>query len=231
MSPYVLGYLIGAIFNLLLWIGLFALRKDLRREMLAMSLLAAAVGLPHEYLLWTRDWWHPPTITGTVIGVEDLIYALSTGGILAALYAVVFRQRIALDWRAVSWPARVVPLLLDFVTPLVLVPLLGLHSFVACGIGVLLALTWMLVRRPDLIGAALGSALLGVLMALPSYWLIEGLLPGFVGTVWDSPKLSGFQVTGVPIEDLIWYAYTAALFGTYYKYAAGQRLKSRIALT
>jgi len=228
MTPYTWGYFIGAVFNLIMWAGLFALRKDLRREMLHMSLLAAALGLPHEYLLWTRDWWHPPTITGTVVGLEDLIYALSTGGILAVLFATVFRRRPHTDRPVSGWSNRLLPLALDFVTPLVLVPVLGLHSFVACGLGVLLALTWIFVRRPDLIVVALGSALLGVVIALPSYWLIEGLLPGFIGAVWDSPNLSGFRVAGVAVEDLAWYAYAAAIFGTYYKYATGQRLIGRV---
>ena len=40
-------------------------------------------------------------------------------------------------------------------------------------------------------------------------------------------KLSGLRMAGIPIEDLAWYAYSAALFGTYYKYATGQRLVGR----
>jgi hypothetical protein len=225
MSSYTLGYLIGAVFNVLLWLAIFALRRDLRREMIAMSLWAAAVGLPHEYLLWTRDWWRPPTITGTKIGLEDLIYALATGGVLATIYAVTFRRRsVAAESQPLSPFLRILPMILDFVTPLVLVPVFHLHSFVACGIGVLLALVVIFAFRPDLIVVALVSAALGVLISLPCYWLIESLLPGFIRAVWDLPRLSGILLTGIPIEDLAWYAYSAALFGTYFKFATGQRL-------
>jgi hypothetical protein len=173
MRAYTTGYLIGALATLGVWGFIFALRKDLRRELAVMSLWAAAVGLPHEYLLWTRDWWHPPTLTGTVVGVEDLLYALGTGGVLATLYAAVMRRQVRPVRPAPHWPARLLPMVLDFVTPLVLVPAFGPHSFVACGIGVALALAWIFVRRPDLVAVALGSAMLGVLFALPCSWLVE----------------------------------------------------------
>ncbi|HZU34568.1 MAG TPA: lycopene cyclase domain-containing protein [Gemmataceae bacterium] len=224
MSAYTTGYLIGALVNVGAWLVIFLLRKDLRRELVTMSWWAAAIGLPHEYLLWTRDWWHPPTITGTVVGIEDLLYALSTGGLLATLYAVVARRGAQADDIVPCRSARYLPILLDFGIPLVLVPTLGLHSFVASGIGALLALGWILVRRPDLVGTALASAVLGVLLGLPCYWLVEWLMPGFIRAVWDVPRLSGILITGVPIEDLLWYAYSAALFGTYFKYASGARL-------
>jgi hypothetical protein len=224
MASYACGYLIGALFNLALWAGLFLGRKDLRREMAEMSLWAALLGLSHEWLLWTRDWWHPPTLTGTAVGFEDLIYAVSTGGVLAAGYAAASGKVLRADRPAPAWPARLLPLAVDFVTPLVLVPLLGLHSFVACGLGVLLALAWILGRRPDLIPTALASAALGTVVALPGYWLLEALLPGFIAAVWDLPHLSGILLAGIPVEDLAWYAYAAALFGVYYKYAGGLHL-------
>jgi hypothetical protein len=43
---------------------------------------------------------------------------------------------------------------------------------------------------------------------------------------WDLPHLSGVLVLGIPIEDLLWYLYTAALWGTYYKFATGQVVSS-----
>ncbi len=41
---------------------------------------------------------------------------------------------------------------------------------------------------------------------------------------WDLPHLSGLLPLGIPIEDLAWYLYTAALWGAYYKFATGQRV-------
>jgi hypothetical protein len=220
-NRYAFGYLIGASVSLAIWGLIFWRRADLRREMVVMSCVAVLIGLPHEYLLWTRDWWHPPTLTHTRIGVEDLIYAIATGGTLAAIYAFVTRTRLVARGSAPRRVAALAPLAIDFIVPLPIVGLLGWHSFIASAIGVGGALAWILLARPELIRIALASALLGVLASLPCYWIMEGLLPGFIAAAWDLPRLSGVRLAAIPIEDLIWYAYTAALFGTYYKYAAG----------
>ncbi len=222
-SSYVFCYLAGALFNIGLWLLFYRLRKDLRREMWTMSILPIIMGLPQEYFLWTRDWWRPPTITGTVVGLEDVLYAIGTGGVFATFYPIAFRRRLA-PGSAPSRLLAVLPLAVDFALPFLLVSLAGLHSFTACAIAAALALLCIFVVRPDLIFPALVTALLAVVTSLPCYWLMEWLAPGFIAAAWDLPRLSGVFVAGVPIEDLAWYGYTAALFGVYYKYATGERI-------
>jgi hypothetical protein len=221
---YAYGYLIGAIAYVLLWALIFWRRPDLRREMMVMSALSVLYGLPHEYFLWTRDWWHPPTITGTRVGLEDLLYAIGNGGTLAVLYAVVFRRRLVQVVPASSLVFRLLPYLVNGFMPPLLVAVTGLHSFIASGIGALLALAVILRARPDLIRVAVGSAVIGTLVSLPFYGLMEGLLPGFIASSWYIDRLSGILLLGIPIEDLIWYFYTAMVFGTYYKLLAGWRV-------
>src|SRR3979411_41612 len=50
-----------------------------RREMLIMSGIFICIGVPSEALLYTRDWWHPATVTGTLIGVDAVLYSLGHG--------------------------------------------------------------------------------------------------------------------------------------------------------
>jgi len=50
---------------------------------------------------------------------------------------------------------------------------------------------------------------------------MEAVFPGSIAATWDLPHLSGVYVLGIPVEDLVWYVYTAALWGTYYKFATG----------
>lgn len=226
MSAYTYCYLLGAVFNLVAWVVCFAAREDLRREMIVMSCVPLGVGLPLEYWLWTRDWWHPPNLTGTRIGFEDLLYAIGTGGTLAVLFAVVGRRQLVAG-PAPRRLAAAMPLLLNLVVPFGCVFMLGAHSFVATTVGTCVALLWILPSRPDLLRPALASAGLGLLLGLSCFWLIEWLMPGFVAAIWDLPRLSGLLVAGVPVEDLAWYSYTAALFGIYYKYATGARLAAR----
>ncbi len=53
---------------------------------------------------------------------------------------------------------------------------------------------------------------------------IEALFPGSIAAPWDLAHLSGILPLGIPVEDLLWYLYTAALWGTFYKFASGGRV-------
>lgn len=222
MNPYAYCYLFGALFNLGLWSACFIARRDLRREMCIMSGVAVLIGMPHEYLLWTRDWWHPPNLTQTRIGIEDVLYAIGTGGTLAVLVPVLFRRRLA-SGTAPRLLSAYMPLILNFTLPFLFVLVVGTHSFVATTIGTCAAVLWILPQRRDLIGASAITLGLGLVMSFACFWLIEWKMPGFVAAIWDLPRLSGVVFAGVPIEDLAWYAYTGALFGIYYKYLTGAR--------
>src|SRR5919198_189824 len=86
------AYLTGSLLFVPVWAFLYWRNPAARREMLVMSaLFTATIGVPLEYLLYSRDWWHPHTVTGTAIGIEDVIYSIGNGGYMAALYAALFR--------------------------------------------------------------------------------------------------------------------------------------------
>ena len=95
-------------------------------------------------------------------------------------------------------------------------------------IGSLVALGMVLFARPDLLRAALVTGVAGTVLAIPVYLAIEFAFPGSIAATWDLPHLSGVLLLGIPIEDLLWYLYTAALWGTYYKFATGQAVSTSI---
>ena len=53
----------------------------------------------------------------------------------------------------------------------------------------------------------------GTVLAIPVYLAVEVVFPGSIAATWDLPHLSGLLLLGIPIEDLLWYLYTAALCG------------------
>src|SRR5688572_32751862 len=95
MIPMRYAYLVSTLPFLLMWLVLYAQRKDLRPQMRFMSLFVAVSGLIAEGLWWTVDWWHPPTITGTRVGIEDFLLGFTNGGVAAVLYETIFRKRLA----------------------------------------------------------------------------------------------------------------------------------------
>jgi hypothetical protein len=107
------------------------------------------IGVPLELLLYSKDWWHPKTITGTAVGVEDVIYSIGNGGYMAGLFGGLFPTLRRRQGSRPGWSMRLLPLAVMLAVPLLLFYAFGLHSFTAVSIGTLLALAIMLVARPD----------------------------------------------------------------------------------
>lgn len=59
-----------------------------------MSILIGVLSVATSYYWWTIDWWKPLTFTGTKVGIEDFIMGFTTGGIIATLYEVLFKQAL-----------------------------------------------------------------------------------------------------------------------------------------
>jgi hypothetical protein len=225
-GPYTYVYLVGSLLFVPVWALLYWRNPSSRREMLIMSLLFVCIGVPMEALLYTRDWWHPATVTGTLVGVEDVLYSIGNGGYMAALYVALVRGENVVDHAPPDWARRLAPVAAIAILPPILFFGLHLHSFVAMSIGSLVALGLVLRWRPDLLRAAFVTGLAGTVLAIPVYLAIEFAFPGAIAATWDLPHLSGVLLLGIPIEDLLWYLYTAALWGTYYKFATGRSIST-----
>jgi hypothetical protein len=228
-GPYTYVYLVGSLLFVPVWALLYWRTPSARREMLVMSALFVCIGVPSEALLYTRDWWHPETVSGTWIGIEDVIYSIGNGGYKAALYVALVRGAMVQDRAAPAWSLRLAPVAAIALVPGLLVFGLGWHSFVATSVGSLIALAIVLSARPDLRWVATVTGLVGTGVAIPVYLAIEAVFPGSIAATWDLAHLSGIAPFGIPIEDLVWYLYTPALWGTYYKFATGQRVEAHVA--
>jgi Lycopene cyclase len=229
-GTYTTAYLIGALLFVPVWLALYWRYPAGRREMLVMSGIFVVIGVPMELLIYSKDWWHPETISGTTVGIEDVIYSIGNGGYMAALFGAVFRGQPVPARAAPGWLARLAPLAAISLLPLALFYGLGVHSFVGTTIGSLIALGLILAKRRDLIHVGLVTAGIGTALAIPVYFIMEAVFPGWIAATWDLRRLSGILVAGIPLEDLVWYLYTSALWSTYYKFATGVRLERSVAL-
>src|SRR5215510_9308119 len=87
------SYLGYSLIFLLIWIVFYVLRPDLRRQMLIFSLLITPLG-PLSELWFLKDYWRRPTIMGYPIGLEDVIFAFASGGIVYGIYKIFFNRTI-----------------------------------------------------------------------------------------------------------------------------------------
>lgn len=220
------AYLIGTLIFFIPWTILFLLRKDLRKEMLLMGSIVAILGIIFQYFWWTFDWWHPETITGTRIGIEDLLLGFSNGGIAAVLYEVVFKKRLykrkSTKQKIGGWPLI---LLGTFIASLLFWGI-GLTSYTTTIITAL-SIEFLLIHfRPNLLVNALASGLLMALVSLPIYYSLIILYPSWVQTTWLLENLSGAMVTGIPVEDIVFYFLVGFVAGPFYEYWQDLRLRN-----
>lgn len=221
------SYLLFASLSLIPWLLLYLYRKDLRREMLITSVFLAVFGILAEYMWYTKDWWHPPTITGTVIGIEDLILGFGAGGVAAVLYKEIFHKAIYKygNFKFSQW-VLVLPLLLTFAVMHILFAYFGIFSFWANIIGFAVGLVLMSLLRPDLEAEALEGGLFVTLLAVPIYWIIVLLFPNWIQTYWDFRNVAGFMIMGIPYEELVWWFFAGAFGSIIYDYWFVVRLRS-----
>ena len=206
MLPIQFTYLFGASLFIVPWLAIYWLRKDLRKPMITIGLMSILPSLIAGYFWWSRDWWYPETITGTVVGIEDVLLAFTSTGVAACLYPAVFRK----SFRAI--PAAVRPgyrqLLLLLTIFLALFSLLywaGVTSFMAtlCTFG--LASAYMLSQRKDLVLPAITTSVLLVILVMPVYAAMLLVTPNFVADTWFTENLLGAYIIGVPIEEYAFY--------------------------
>ncbi len=116
MASYRYAYLSGVLLVLLpLWLFLFFHRKDLRYEILKVSLVIG-IGGPLSELLYMRDYWRPETFIGWPIGIEDFLFGFFIGGIACSIYEELFGKHYSKRLnRKHHWRLFIIPVLLFIV--------------------------------------------------------------------------------------------------------------------
>jgi hypothetical protein len=226
LIPYNYAYFWGSAYFIPIWIILFwRLPKD-RKAMVIFGLTYMWIGLACEYFIWIKDWWHPITLTQTQIGIEDLIMCFTHVGIPIFIYKYCFGKEIdrsvKTDFKS-SWIRFFVLIAVIFIPWLSMFFAFHIHSFVSTSTGMLLGGWYIILRRKDLIPAAIGTMLLMVVITIPVYLVGNFTSPGVIETIWDA-KISGIFFLGIPIEDIIWYAILGFLWGGVYEYVAGKKM-------
>jgi hypothetical protein len=217
-------YLIALTPFCLIWIFIFSVRKDLRQEMLFMSTIIGVLSLMTTYYWWTVDWWRPLNITGTIIGIEDFIMGFTSGGIMATIYEVVFKRGLYKRKLHHHIGGALTILFLLSQTTMWLFYAVGLTSFWSSTLAMLLTASVMVFVRKDLIMSSLLSATLMMLVSISLYVVILFISPEWIDQTYLS-GLSGIRISGIPIEEFVFWFMSGLVFGPFYEYWQGERLK------
>lgn len=166
------------------------------------------------------------TITGTKVGIEDFLMGFSSGGIMAVAYEVVAARRYS-KRRAASaglYGFFLVLLLLAYITASLLY-VVGLTSFFASTIAMLAVAAMMFFIRRDLVLNGLVSGACMACVSLLFYAAALLVSPGWVDATYRFSTLSGVRILGIPIEEFIFWFLAGLVFGPFYEFWKGIRLR------
>lgn len=227
MEPYQYAYLVGSSVCLLVWLIFFLARKDLRKEMLVMSVLLGGVSVITAHYWWTVDWWLPTTITGTRIGIEDLIIGFGSGGIMAVAYEEIFKKRLYhFRSKQLHRPgASTILLLLAFLTSWLFWGV-ELTSFWASTLGLAITASVLLYFRRDLFLCGVLSGILMAVISLVFYFTVILISPEWISMTYQLQNLSGLFFLGIPVEEFVFWFLGGLTFGPFYEYWQGERLRN-----
>ena len=220
------AYLLGALTLAPFWLIFYLVRKDTRRQMILMSVMIGLLSLATTHYWWTVDWWQSPTITGTKVGVEDFITGFFSGGIMAVAYEVLFsRRQYKLKNRGIAGPDVVKLLLFMAFSTSFLFWGVGLSSFWSSTIALLTSATIIFYYRRDLLlnGVISGALMVGISTA--SYFTITTVSPEWASHAYKFDTLSGKLVSGIPVEEFIFWFLAGLFFGPLYEYSQGKKLR------
>jgi len=222
---YQYAYLIGCLILSILWLLLFLLRKDLKKDILFGSLIGAPFGITNY--LFVPDYWHPPflfdlqNIIG--FGIEDVLFAFFVGGITAVTYEVFARKKIR-KIRKQKYN-KFTPIFILTIVLLGLEIIFPQHTIYNLFISFLSAAIIMGAFRKDLIKQMLISGVLFSFIYFSFFALFNLLFNEFIERYYNIDNIWGITILTVPIEEIIFGFSVGAVWSVLYEYIKGYRIK------
>lgn len=192
-----------------------------------MSFISAPIG-PFSELFYRRDYWRPELFNGWPIGLEDLLFAFTIGGIATVMYEVFFNKKnIKGNFSSYpKWPVTVATLGIIWI--IVGNVLLNFNSIYVSVLGFLLAGSVIILLRRDLLNNALVSGLLVAILMFVFYLIFNTVFDDIIQRWWLLKNLSGILLFGVPLEELMWGFGFGFAAGPTYKFIYGLEFKKSI---
>ncbi len=226
MHPY--AYLIGNVVFGVVWLVLFWVRKDLRREMLILSVIGGIL-FPLA-LIYLPDYWYPDHIIGHSLGlgIEDFLFAFSIAGIGAVLYEIVFsKTHILCECRKRDSKGLLFIIIVSVSVLLGLTFIFKFNSIYSSYISFLIIFGYIVYFRKDLFWQAIISGFSVGLLMLIFYQIWIKIYPGIIEHWWQLQNVSGVLIFGTPLEEIVWGFTWGLVGGTIYEFVRGISLKSK----
>ncbi|MCH7605328.1 hypothetical protein IID24_05065 [Patescibacteria group bacterium] len=221
--PY--AYLVGSLVFFLIWLAVFIVRRDLRKEILWASFLAMPFGLSE--IFFVPEYWNPPSLFNLIdkigFGIESLLYTFSIGGLAAVSFEFVRGrklQKIVADRKL-----HIVPYIINILIYLGLELVFPEQSIYNASVSLLIGAGIIGYLRRDLIRQIIFSGFFFSFAYFVLFSIFNVLFPDFVKDVYSLDNFIGFSIIGVPIEEIIFAFSIGAFWSTLYEFMRGYRTK------
>jgi hypothetical protein len=216
-----MAYLFENIIGAIPWILLFILRKNLRKEMIIMSLIAAPFAMLD--LFFVPNYWKPITLYGLPIGIEGLIFSFEIGGIAAVIYSEITKQIPV----KINGYHKHASLALVFVLAAIIFLALVNHiasTMLALYAALIAGTAITLFMRKDLLKSAIEGALAFGLIYFIMFTIELTFFPNVKSwfTLNGLPKIYIFNV---PVWEILFAVTFAAYWGNLYEIIFGYKYK------
>jgi hypothetical protein len=214
-------YFILALIWSFIWLILFIRHKGIREKMLVMS---CAVILFTFFDYYSRPgYWHPPTFFSVPVGVEDILFGFSFGGVASVLdpfktnkLSGPVKPAINVRNMAALSPVLIVSIGLNI--------LFDINIMISLPIGLLTGCLLIMIIRPDLAKRLLYSGLYFGLLYLFILLLWFWLFPQ-TQAWWNLKVYGGITVLNVPLGEVLFGFLFGAFWSVLYEFAFDYRLE------
>ena len=219
------AFIAGNLLFLLVWIILFVTRRDLRKEILIMSIIVAPMG-PISEIFYLRDYWQPEFFNSMLSIIEELLFGFTIGGITAVIYEVFFAKKyLQKNLRPHSKWLFAVGIFGITCIMFVGSVILGFNSMYVSIAAFLIIGILILIMRRDLLQEAFFSGLFVSILMFLFYFIWTRIFPGVIQEWWLLKNISGVIILGAPLEELMWSFSWGFAAGPAYTFINGLRFK------
>lgn len=227
-------FLLLSLILFIIWIILFTLKSNLRKEMVLASIFTMPFGLAE--LLFIPKYWNPDTLFNlaktTGFDVEGLIFAFMIGGIGTVLYEMVFKVKHIKMSKHEMHMARhnmhYIVLFSPVIIFLILFFVTRLNPIYLAIISMFFGALATLYCRPDLKNKIWIGGFLFLLVYFTSFLFIILIYPNWVQTTWNLNEISNILILGIPLEELIFAFTFGMLWSSIYEHFKWYKLKKEV---
>lgn len=212
------AYFLAVFLSSIIWLGLFASRRDLRRKMWVTGLLLTPFVILD--ILTVPSYWEPVTLFNIPVGLEGFLFTFFTTGIASVLYQIIFKKRY--EYHKIQLNLCII-FIVPAATSYLLVNFLNLNIIYFFILSFFLSGITEVLKRPDLYVNTIMSSLLFcfVYVTVFSLWLF--LRPESINW-WNTITLSRVKIGQVPLEEALFSLGLGFFVGPLFEYITNAKL-------